>query len=110
MGARSVLKSLKEFSKKELEEKKANRIRVQRIKMKSTMRRGKFPNLRVKKIEGSHYLVCVFHNSRMRVYYFSKNGEMLGADDFTGEEKESTLENISKETKNVFRFPAKQSQ
>lgn len=104
MAPRSVLKSLKDFSKRELREKNADRVRVQRIKMKSLMRRGRLPDLRIKKIEGCHYLVCVFRNKSLRVYYMDKAGRMMGADEFTGEDKDSTWREISKETKTILQF------
>ncbi len=104
MGARQVLKSLKEFSEKELEEKKAEEVYVKRIKMESSMRRGKFPDTRVKKIEGTHYLVCVIHSQRMRVYFFDKNAQMIGAESFEGKEKNQVWKKIDDKTKTVFHF------
>lgn len=104
MGPRSTLKHLKKFSKQELKDKNAERVYVQRAKMESFLRKGKLPNLRAKEVKGTHFLVCVFHDKSLRVYFMDKNGNMTGAEDFTGEEKESTWQSISKETKNVFRF------
>lgn len=104
MGPRSALKSLREFSRKELKEKRADKVLVQRVKMESSFRRGKFPNVRIKKIEDVHYLVCAFHDDRMRVYFFGKDGDMRGAEDYSGEEKRSVWEEVSKGTKKVFEF------
>lgn len=104
MGNRSALKFLKQFSEEEFYEKKAEEVYVKRVKMESSMRWGQFPSTRVKKIEGTHFLVCVIHNNRMRVYFFSKNAQMMGAEDYEGEEKAQIWEKIDKKTKTVFHF------
>ncbi len=108
MGSRPVLKSLKEFSEKELKEKDADEVYVQRIKMEYSMRRGKFPDTRVKKIEGSQYLICAIHKQRMRVYFFDKNAQMMGAEEYKGEKKTQIWEKIKQETKTIFHFTKKQ--
>lgn len=105
MEPRSVLKALRDFAARELKEKRANRVDVRRVKMKSLMRKGRLPDLRVWSIEGGHYLVCVFRGADLRVYYMDKLGKMLGADDFTGEKKRRAWREISKRTKRVLRLP-----
>jgi len=106
MEPRSVLKLLREFAGRELKEKKADRVYVRRVKMESTLRRGWLPDILVREIKGIYYLVCVFSGDVMRVYYFGKSGESLGASDFTGNEKDKIWSSILKRTKNTFCLPS----
>jgi hypothetical protein len=101
MESRSVLKSLHEFARRELREKKADRVYIRRVKMESTLRRGWLPDILVREIKGIYYLVCVFSGDVMRVYYMSKSGESLGASDFTGEEKDKIWSNVLEKTRNI---------
>lgn len=102
MEHRSVVKLLREFAKRELREKKADRMYIRRVKMESTLRRGWLPDILVRGVTGIHYLVCVFSGDVMRVYYVGKSGESLGASDFTGEEKDKIWSDVLKGTRNVF--------
>ena len=105
MEPRSVLKLLREFARRELMEKKADRVCVRRVKMEPTLRRGWLPNIIVREVRGIHYLVCVFSGDAMRVYYIGKGGESLGASEFIGGEKEKMWRDISERTKNIFCLP-----
>lgn len=99
------MKSLRKFAIRELKEKRANRVCVRRIKMKSTLKRGWLPDLTVREVRGIHYLVCVFSGDALRVYYMGKGGESLGASEFIGGEKDKKWKNISERTRNVFCLP-----
>ena len=101
MESRSVLKSLHGFARRELREKKADRVYIRRVKMEPTLRRGWLPDILVRGIKGVHYLVCVFSGDVMRVYYINKGGESLGASDFTGEEKDKICSNVLEGTRNI---------
>ena len=101
MESRSVLKLLREFARRELREKKADRVCIRRVKMESTLRRGWLPDILVREIRGVNYLVCVFSGDIMRVYYMGKGGESLGASDFTGLEKDKMWSNVLEKTRNI---------
>ena len=101
MEPRSVLKSIREFARRELREKKADRVYIRRVKMESTLRRGWLPDILVREIKGVYYLVCVFSGDVMRVYSFGKSGESLGASDFTGDEKDKIWSNVLEGTRNI---------
>jgi hypothetical protein len=101
MEPRSVPKLLREFARRELREKKADRVYIRRVKMESTLRRGWLPDILVREIKVIYYLVCVFSGDVLRVYYFGKSGESLGASDFAGDEKDRIWGNVIKMTKNV---------
>jgi hypothetical protein len=104
MEPRAVLKSLREFAKRELTEKKAKSVIVYRVKMKQLMRRGRIPDFRVRSVEGARYLVCVHQADRSRIYFMSGSGIMLGVDELEGKEREKILTEISRGAKIVFRF------
>jgi hypothetical protein len=101
MESRSVLKLLREFARRELREKKADRVCIRRVKMESTLRRGWLPDILVREISGIHYLVCVFSGDVIRVYCMSKGGESLGASDLVGEEKDKIWSNVLEKTRNI---------
>jgi hypothetical protein len=101
---RAVLKSLHEFAKRELTEKKAKSVIVYRVKMKQVMRRGMIPDFRMRSVEGARYLVCVHQADRSRIYFMSGGGIMLGAEELGGKEREKVLTEISRRAKIVFRL------
>jgi hypothetical protein len=101
MDPRSVLKLLREFARRELREKKADRVYIRRVKMEATLRRGWLPDILVRGIKGVHYLVCVFSGGAIRVYYFGQSGESLGASDFTDWEKDKIWSKVLKSTRNI---------
>lgn len=105
MEPRAVLKSLRDFAARELDEKFADRIDVRRVKMESVMRKGRLPDLRVWMVRGTYYLICVFSGKSLRIYYMDKRGQMLSADEVAGPQKEIMQAKISKMTKRVFRLP-----
>ncbi len=105
MKPRSVLRSIRDFATRELKEKRADHVDVRRVKMKEVMRKGRLPDLRVGMVKGTHYLICVFSGGGLRVYHLDKYGKVLGADEFTGTEREKVQAEISKRTKSVFRLP-----
>lgn len=105
MEPRSVLRFLRDFATRELKEKRADRVDVRRVKMKEVMRKGRLPDLKVWVVKGTHYIICVFSGGNLRVYHLDKYGEVLGADEFTGTERERVQAEISKRTKSVFRLP-----
>lgn len=100
------MKSLREFAARELKEKRADRVLVCRVKLKQWLRRGRVPGFRVRAVEGTHYLVCVFRGEELRLYHMNKQGLSLGATDFRGAEKEKVWAEVSKGTKIIFRLPA----
>ncbi|MEW6222237.1 MAG: hypothetical protein AB1476_02795 [Candidatus Hadarchaeota archaeon] len=99
---RRVLKFLREFSEKELEEKRASRILVRRVKMKNVMKRGRVPDFRVRAVEGARYLVCVFTKEDLTVYFFDGAGASLGAAELSGKGAVEEWRRISKSTGAVF--------
>ncbi|MDI6643189.1 MAG: hypothetical protein QMD95_03965 [Candidatus Hodarchaeaceae archaeon] len=106
MEQRTIIKSLRDFAASELKEKRADRVLVGRVRLKQWLRRGRVPDFRVRTVEGTHYLVCVFRGDELRLYYMDKRGLSLGASDFSGVEKEKVWTEVSKGTKIIFRLPS----
>lgn len=104
MEARSVVKSLRDFAARELKEKRADRVLVCKVKLRQWLQRGRIPDFRVRTVEGTRYLVCVFRGDELRLYYVDKRGLSLGASDFKGGEKERVSAEVSKGTKIMFRL------
>jgi len=102
MADRAVLKALRDFATAEFREKTATLVHVRRVKAKISMTRGVLPDFTVRTVKGTHYLVCVFRGDAMRVYYFGKNGEQLGASEFTGDAKEKAWKEIVERTSSTF--------
>lgn len=102
MADRTVLKVLRNFATAELREKKADLVHVRRVKARVSMTRGALPDFTVRTVEGTHYLVCVFRGEAMRVYYFGKNGERRGANEFVADTKEKAWKEIVERTKYTF--------
>lgn len=99
---RRVLKFLRAFSKVALEEKKASRVLVRRVKMRDMMKRGRVPDFRIRAVEGAQYLVCAFTKENLTVYFFDGAGAQLGAAELSGKEAEEEWRRISKSTGAVF--------
>ena len=104
MADRTVLKALRDFATTELRDKKADLVHVRQVKARISMTRGALPDFTVRTVEGTHYLVCVFRGDDLRVYYFGKNGEGLGASEFTGDAKEKAWKEIVERTNSTFRI------
>ncbi len=106
MEPRSILKSLREFARRELVEKKADEVVVYRLKFEKIVRRGRTPGFQMRGGEGKFY-VCVFTGDNLRVYSMSEGGAQMGAEDFSGAAKEKAASDVSKDGKIVFRFTKK---
>jgi hypothetical protein len=102
---RRVLKFLREFSEKELKEKRASRVIVRRVKMKAVVRRGRIPAFRMRVVEGAQYLVCVFTDGDVTIYFFDGAGASLGAVELSGKEAEKKWQKISRATSAAFHIP-----
>ncbi len=107
MEPRAILKFLREFSRRELAEKKADKVVVYRLKFEKIVRRGRKPSFQMRGGEGAKYYVCVFTGDLLRVYSISETGISMGAEDFSGAEKEKASSEISRDGKIVFRFSRK---
>lgn len=102
---RHVLKLLHGFAKKELEEKRAEKVLVCRAKMRSWMRRGRIPDFQIRGLEGAPYFVCVFRGSELTVYFMDEGGSMLGASEFSGGGAIRWWESISSGARVILRLP-----
>lgn len=80
---RKVLKEIVKFGKKEYREKKPSRVEVLRIKDETIFTKGEpFKRVSIAKSSHPHYLVLVEYDKSLRIYFFSKNGILLGGENF----------------------------
>ena len=80
---RNVLKEIVKFSKKEYKEKKPSNVKVLRIKDETIFTKGEpFKRVSIAKSSHPHYLVMVEYDKSFRIYFFSKNGVLLGGENF----------------------------
>ena len=87
MSSREVLKNIVKFGKREYSEKKPSNLRVLRVKSKSILKRGMLPNLNIKQIKGSHFIVVADYADYIRIYSFDRNGILLGGENVEKTEK-----------------------
>ena len=91
---RKALKQIVKFGKKEYREKKPSNVKILRIKDETIFIKGEpFKRVSIAKSSHPHYLVLVEYDKNLRVYFFSKNGVLLGGENF---DKTSKLVNIIK--------------
>ncbi len=80
---RKVLKEIVKFGKKEYREKKPSNVKILRIKDETIFIKGEpFKRVRIAKSSHPHYLVMVEYDKSLRIYFFSKNGVLLGGENF----------------------------
>ncbi len=101
---RKALKQIVKFGKKEYREKKPSNVKILRIKDETIFIKGEpFKRVSIAKSSHPHYLVLVEYDKNLRVYFFSKNGVLLGGQNF---DKTSKLINtIEKNTVKEYNVP-----
>jgi len=80
---RKVLKEIVKFGKREYKEKKPSNVKILRIKDETIFTKGEpFRRISIAKSSHPHYLVMVEYDKNLRIYFFSKNGVLLGGENF----------------------------
>jgi len=87
MSSREVLKNIIKFGKREYNEKKPLNMKVLRVKSKSILKRGMLPNLNVKQIQGTHFVVVADYGEYLRIYSFNRDGMLYGGDNIEKTQK-----------------------
>jgi hypothetical protein len=83
-----IKKQLRNFAKKEFNEKKPLEIRVLQLKPGVIFKKGSIlPNLMIKNFFGSAYVVYLDYGDQLKFYYFSKEGRSMGGQNFDKSEK-----------------------
>jgi hypothetical protein len=83
-----IKKQLRNFAKKEYKEKKPLEIRVLQLKPGVVFKKGSMlPNLMIKNLVGSAYVVYLDYGKQLKFYYFAKNGMSMGGSNFNKSEK-----------------------
>ncbi len=103
MNPRKVVKQLVFFAKREFKEKKPLAVQVLRVKSEQIFTKGgPLKELSVRRVVGAFYLVVVEYKENIRIYYYSKKGELLKAQNL--EKNKKLMENINKSTIREFQI------
>jgi hypothetical protein len=94
---RKVVKQLIFFAKREFKEKKPLSAEVLRVKGEHYLTKsGPLKEFSISRVVGAFYLVLVEYKESGRIYYYSKEGILLGAQNFDKETR--ALNDIRKST------------
>jgi len=94
---RKVLKKIVKFGKREYKEKRPSNVKILRIKDETIFtKKEPFRRISIAKSSHPHYLVMVEYDKSFRIYFFSKNGVLLG-----GENLDKTTELINTVKRNT---------
>ncbi|MBA7567041.1 hypothetical protein ES708_08741 [subsurface metagenome] len=99
-----IKKQLRNFAKKEYNEKKPLEIRVLQLKPGVTFKKGTMlPSLLIKKLSQTAYIVYLDYGDQLKFYYFSKDGIPLGGSNFDKSEK--ILKEMHGKAKTLLKLP-----
>ena len=101
---RKVLQEIVKFAKREYREKQPSKALVLRIKDETIFVKGEpFRRISIAKSSHPHYLVLVEYDKNLRIYFFSKNGVLLGGENFDKTPK--LVDMIKKNTVKEYSIP-----
>ena len=104
MSARNTKKTLIHFARREYKDKRPLSVRVLRIKGEKILTLGgPFKILSISETKNPFYLLLIEYTEQIRIYYYLKNGESLGARNFEHDQK--LLEKIKKATVLEYKLP-----
>jgi len=103
MSHREVLKNIVKFGRREYKEKRPLTLKILRVKSKSVLTRGMLPSLNIRQIQGTHFIILADYKEYLRIYSFSRNGQLLGGENI--EKKPKLLKELSKNTKLEYHLP-----
>ncbi|MFX1375199.1 MAG: hypothetical protein ACFFA0_05250 [Promethearchaeota archaeon] len=106
MEARNILKKIVRFANWEYKEKRPKSVKILRIKSKSILTLGAFPELQMRSSGPIIYLVVSDHKDSLMIYFFNRNGEMLGGQNY--EPTPKFLKKLNKSTIIKYQLPKKE--
>ncbi len=99
-----IKKQLRNFAKKEYFEKKPLEIRVLQLKPGVVFKKGcMLPNLLIKKLAGTAYVIYLDYGAQLKFYYFAKNGMSMGGSNFDKNDK--LLKEMHGKAKTLLKLP-----
>ena len=102
---RDSLKKVNRFALREFKELHPKSIKVLQVKAKSVLTRGVLPNYHVREIGHIRFLVVLDRGKEFRIYFFDKNGNNIGGQNYDVTPK--FLKKIEKSTVLKTQFPKK---
>ncbi len=103
MSSRDTVKRIVQFGTREYKEKKPLNLYVYRIKSKIVLKRGMLPSLSIRLIQGTFFIILSEYKDDYRIYSFSKEGAMLGAENL--EKVHDIDKKLSKSTQLIYHLP-----
>ena len=104
MNTKKIIKTLIKFARREYKEKRPIGVRVLRVKEALVLSKGgPIKTLSVRQIKNPYYLVVAEYKNQMRIYSYSLNGLLLGAENL--DITKSLLDKIKKKTVKEYEFP-----
>jgi len=104
INPKKTVKQLIHFVKREFREKRPFSVRVLRMKSERILTKGgPLKVLSMSQTSPIHYLVVVKYDHHFRLYYYSKEGVALGAQNL--ELEENTIQKLHKLTVVEYRYP-----
>jgi len=101
MNQKKVVKNLIFFAKREFSKKRPLKVSVVRVRNAAMFTKGgPLKVLNIQKAPDALYLVLVEYKEEIRIYYYSKEGKPLGAQNFNRDQ--ALIEKIQKATVKEF--------
>ncbi|MFX1536925.1 MAG: hypothetical protein ACFFDI_22125 [Promethearchaeota archaeon] len=104
MRSEEIEKTLIQFLRREIKEKRAQLGELRRLKQTTALTRGVLPSLRMSTQGTVKYAVYISFGSFYRIYLFSPIGKMLAAQSYTSPDEFTELK---KQSRKLYGFPPK---
>ncbi|MFW9827363.1 MAG: hypothetical protein ACFFEY_07230 [Candidatus Thorarchaeota archaeon] len=106
MEVRDALKKVVHFAEWEYKEKRPKSVKVLRVKSKSVFTVGVLPELQMRTIGPVIYIVISDHGDTLMIYFFNRNGERIGGQNY--EPTTKFRKKLDKSTTLKYQLPKKE--
>lgn len=106
MTSRKVAKKIVQFAKRQWKDTKPKTVEIRRVNDEKVMEFG-FPPTVIKANAPIKFLVCVEYTNTLRVYRFSNDGQLLGAENIA--RPFEIQSEIAKKSKLIYKIPTVRS-
>ena len=106
METRNALKKVTHFAEWEFNQKRPSSVKVLRLKSKSVLTLGVLPNFQMRTLGPIIYLVVSDHGETLRIYFFNRNGDTLGGQNYKSTPK--FMKKLQKSTTVKYQLPKKE--
>ena len=106
MEVRDIFKKVVHFANWEYKEKRPKSVKVLRVKSKSLLTLGVLPELQMRTIGPIMYLVVSDNRDTLMIYFFNRNGERIGGQNY--EPTPKFMKKLNKSTTVKYQLPKKE--